>query len=275
MTYPQIEFQTFMHGRPRTCGVVLDIRDTVRAPERAEIGALCARSMHNPAATASGKIALLAADGIHVFQADARQSVRRVWCGNAVAAALAVEASAAARLEVHGPAGRRCTVESRCSGPSIQQTWTFEGSPRIIDREWRGLRVAIVGFLNRYAIVEGPLPDGVTPSEARLELVGASLDAKLAVVDPGRTDVVSFHNAAGEHGAAPLTGLATLGLARLRCSWLAMLLARGSIRHLEGGRRHTQALPRILTSPQGCLRIVMPGLEVALNVPGAEWEMAA
>jgi len=145
-------------------------------------------------------------------------------------------------IKVFGPAGKVFEVALVTRGLYVAQTWTM-APPTCSEDIWLGRRVLRLDVLNPYAILEGPLPAEATPEEARRALVGKNLSAKLAVVQPSPAGAfVSFDNASGAHGAAPMTGLVTLAFAIRLSPWAADVFVDGKISYRTKAGLVTESL---------------------------------
>lgn len=245
-------FTTSFGDRAHTCGVVADWRDSNLEISQSEFAAL-AEAAYRPGAAAFGKIAVLRRDGIAVYQADTKQRVAPAFCGNATAAALLLLCANGESRSVVLAADARYEVNARVDGRTVAQTWLVPDA-QVEQRTWRGHRVLILETLNRYALVVGPLPDGVDAETARRELLGDNIAAKLAVVSASSVaPALAFYNANGRHGAAPQTGLATVALAVRAVPWFAGFFA---VEH---------ALPAVSKTNDGRLAITMPTVAVDLS----------
>jgi hypothetical protein len=241
-------FTTCSGGRPHTCGVVADYRDSDLEISQLDFAALT-DAAYRPDAAAFGKIAVLRRNGIAVYQADARGGIAPAFCGNATAAALCLlRGDGESESTVFG-ANAEYKVKASVNGRNVAQTWIVPES-QVEERTWRGCRVLVLETLNHYALIAGPLPDGIDAETARRELLGTGLAAKLAVVSANNLE---FHNANGRHGAAPQTGLASIALAVRAVPWFADLVA--------GAR----TLPTVSESNDGRLAITMPAVAVDLS----------
>ena len=120
--------------------------------------------------------------------------------------------------------------------------------------------------------MEGPLPAGVTPEQARQALVGETLSAKLAVVQRSPTGAfVSFFNAGGAHGAAPLTGLVTLAIATRRSPWAADVFAEGKLSYRTKAGVVSEQLLAVVGHADGAISVAMPEVIVRLTRLDTEW----
>lgn len=258
-------FTTCHNDLPHTCGVVVDCRDGDDALSELELGAL-ALAAHRPNAAAYGKVAVVRHDGIAVYQADPARGIAPAFCGNATAAAMRfVNADGESRNAVRGAAGVDYEVSAHIRGRAVSQTWIVPPA-NIQERMWRGRRALIVEMLNQYALVVGPLPDGISAETARLELLGPGLAAKLAVVaDASRTPVVEFYNANGRHGAVPQTGVASVALAARSVPWFADLFGDRRIEYRTRGGSAVVDLPAVSPTRDGRLAISMPTVAVDLS----------
>lgn len=263
-------FQTRVAGQARTCGVVAREELIHRPVTFQEIANLRHRAHHNLSASARGKVALLRADGLHTFQTDLDGKVASVWCGNATAAGAVV--LGAPTLTVHGPDGRRCEVEVAVAGKSIGQRWILDEEDSLQEARWRGRPVVQMNALNRYAIV-GELPPEISPENARKELVGDALGAKLIVITTSPAGPVArFFNSNGEHGSLPQTGIASLAIAKARCTWLAALFSLDRVAYRAGTFLRIEALPRVQRCGSNRIQIALPPTEVDLGtaIQGAQ-----
>ena len=257
-------FTTRHDDLPHTCGVVVDCRDRNGELSELELGSL-ALAAHRPDAAAYGKVAIVRPDGISVYQADCARGVAPVFCGNATAAAMRfVNADGESRNAVLGAAGVDYEVSARINGRAVAQTWIVP-QPIVEERVWRGRRALIVELLNRYAVLVGPLPEGISAETARLELLGPGLTSKLAVITGASgAPSVEFYNANGRHGAVPHTGLATVALGVRFVPWFADLIGDTRIEYRARGGPAWVDLPAVSTIRDDRLAISMPTVAVDL-----------
>lgn len=252
-----LAFQTFFEGQPRTRGVLLFAPSLEGALRTDEVRWLNATTQQDTVATARGKVVVVTRRGVQVFQTDAAGRIAPAWCGNATAAAIFALGQARQTFVLHGPDGRRCMVKAAVEGGAVRQVWGV-GAPVFETRTWRGRPLLLTDVFNRYAVIGGPLPARSKPERVRRALCGGGLTGKLAVLDG---EAVEFHVAGGRHGAAPLTGLATLALAARSVGWIRDALAAGLVRyHAPEGERSTPLPPVVAGRSQ--LWITMPELSV-------------
>lgn len=257
-------FTTCHNDVPHTCGVVVDCRDSDDGFSDFDFGAL-AVAAHRPDAAAYGKVAIVRQDGIAVFQADRERGIAPAFCGNATAAAMRfVNADGDSRNAVLGAAGVDYEVSARINGRTVSQTWVVPQA-KIEERTWRGRPTLVVEMLNQYALVVGPLPEGVSAEAARYEILGASLTAKLAVVaSADSTPVVEFYNANGRHGAVPQTGVASIALAARAVPWFADLFGDMRLAYRTRTGSAVVELPAVESVCNGRVAITMPTVAVDL-----------
>lgn len=261
-------FQTSIAGQARTCGVLTWGLD----PNACNARALAAFAHHNINATARGKWANIRAAGGDVFQLGLDGAIARAACGHATAA-LAIGLGQAS-FRVEGPAGRVVDVAARANGSCVSQIWLLDKGD-IAQVTWHGRPVVRINALNSYAIVGGDLPPGISPEQARQELCGDALTTKLMLIT-GSTEgaFAQFFNSNGAHGSAPMTGLASLEIARSRIPWLADLLVDGRISYRSGDRIRTDLLPLAEEAAGDRVRITLPSTEVTFR-PVLTEEIAA
>jgi hypothetical protein len=264
-------FLTRVDGRPRTFGCSI-VRPKHRASELdgLDLARLAAAAVGPADAAARGKVAILGRDDACVLQTAPGTAPVLVWCGHATSA-LALQSairkdSKAGVIRLVGPGRRTARVSFSTAGRRVSQTWRLP-APSYAEDRWRERIVLRMDALNPYAIVLGPLPAGVTPEGARRELVGSALGAKLAIVAkrPTGPAEVTFHNAGGTHGAAPMTGLATLAILSGLSSSLADFVLDRTITYQSQSGPVTTSLPDIRIEADGSVAISMPSVEVRLS----------
>jgi hypothetical protein len=257
-------------AEPRTCGVLY------AASSMAEVAALPYEALaplayHNPAATAAGKVAAIVGREVQVFQVQPGRRAACAWCGNAIAAAAQNLGRNHITFSALGPGGARAEVEALVAGFQVHQAWTMPPA-RARDVSAWGMQAAMIAALNDYAIVLGPLP---APEEAdllRQRLAGKSVAAKLVVVTPAEAaPLVTFYNANGRHGAAPLTGLATLALATRDLPWLRAAIGDGHVIYETRAGLRLEPLPLIDEVAGGRVQFSLPPVSVqTLRIPNTE-----
>lgn len=244
---------------PRTVGQTCMI---VESPPHIAIGeaeavAVCLGGPDEAAAAGAAKEKVVfcnQAGETSVYQADrSNRSAALCACGNATGAAAAMLAQIDPRAEVQQlvtlPDGK---VEV-CGDvrPVSEDSWHVEQS-------WRGVQyqavrtkladrdvVICTGTLNDYVIVR--MEDEVSLDrfnlddaqglwrEARPYGFANPLQSRLVAVAPGGArPAARFYTCGRAHPGAPLTGLATLALARNHADWLACMLKDGAIAHPRG-----------------------------------------
>lgn len=257
------QFLTFENGSPRTSGHVVDRRGKGRRLTDQDLQGMRAAADLRHGVCAFGKVALLTDDAIETFQVTPQGALAPSFCGNSTAAAVAHVGSGQPRaFSVRGAAPDPCVVTARIVDGSVHQTWIVPDSHHT-ELLWNGRRAVLLHWLNNYAIIEGDLPAGITPEQARMELLGAGAGDKLAIVHGARGNTeVTFHNSNGRHGAAPQTGLASIALAARRCDWLADRFGAGIISYQANGEGQRAALPEIIAQPSGRLQFDMSAIRV-------------
>ena len=217
-------------------------------------------------AAAHGKVAHAGRDGVLVLQTMPRAALEVVWCGNATAAVALMSRRKSGCIGLCGPAGKSAFVSFSTMGATVEQFWTLP-SPVYIEERWCGRIVLRCDALNPYAVIFGSLPQGMTPEEARRQLVGPELGTKLAIVTtrPTGQAQVSFHNAGGAHGAAPMTGVATLAILARLSPLMARFIPDGTVTYETKGGPVTTLLPDMRIEANGSVTITMPTVGVRLS----------
>lgn len=259
-------FLTHEAGFPLTYGVVVDRRGEGSLAPDEGLEALAAIANAHPGSCAFGKIAVLAPDGIHTFQAGPDNATQPVFCGNSTAAALAsLGRRDGVSCLVHGMASRPYAVGADIGNGHVTQLWTLPCGG-FEEREWRSHRIIVSHALNDYALVAGGLPEGIDPETARRELLGDCIGGKLAVICPGQgAPLVEFHNANGRHGAVPHTGIATIALAARKVSWLRKMVEGAALTYRSRGEYRIAQLPKVIDDGRGDFKLEMPAIEVTLE----------
>ncbi len=263
--YPWMAFQTLVDGRPRTCGVIVDLREDDRAINFNKLQSLATVAMHNQLASAGGKVAVIRSESISVMQTSVSEKVTPVWCGNATAAAAFYTGNLGeSRFVVHGPSRKCYHADIRIKENKVEQNWVVT-LDKVVECIWRDRRVVFASFLNEYAIVEGPLPNDITPEDARCELVGNCLHAKLAVVSlVGGYPIVEFFNSNGKHGAAPQTGLATIAVAMRSTRWLKSLFRDHLVSYRTTSGIYIENIPVTSAVTNRSICVKMPAVTVEI-----------
>ncbi|MBP2560089.1 hypothetical protein J2857_002858 [Neorhizobium galegae] len=265
-------FETRVNGLLRTTGLLL-IHRSVRASDEIPTGQaklLGRMAQQRPDATAHGKVAILRGRRLSVYQAGPDGGLVRALCGNATAAAIHAHGSASGQLELVGPENVGITAEFHRSGDSVSQVWRI---PDIIvtEFEWNRRRCAHMSGLNRYVLVFDGLPDGIDAETCRRQLSAGHANTKLAVFgDDAAPNHVSFFNATGRHGAAPMTGLASLAVAAEALPHLAACIDGRGITYQTASGREICRLPDVSRGKDGRLRIGMPDVDAFVAPPMSE-----
>jgi hypothetical protein len=258
-------FLTHQRGCPLTFGVVVDRRGEPRELLRDGLAEQARAANRNPGACAFGKVAVLADDGIHTFQANTQGDILPVFCGNSTAAAILRLGKQSFDDTVHGMADRPYRVEARIEDDRVGQRWHLADRP-INERIWRGRQVVTLDHFNDYAIVVGDLPEGVTPDAARCELLGPGHASKLAIIEGDAASLsIEFHNANGRHGAVPQTGVASLALAAHAVPEIARRLSERAVPFMTAFGPSEAALPSVARLDGGCIALDMPQITVDLD----------
>lgn len=268
------KFLTLDGAKPRTFGVVVDLRSQVDPLSMPHLPDFAQIACDHPGAYAFGKIAILAGDGIHTFQATADGEVESAFCGNSTAAAIrAMQTEGPLKASLYGTATEPYGLSARVAGDLVEQTWLFP-APAVHTRDWQGRKVITLRSVNDYAILFGNLPDGMSAQAAREELVGSSPATKLAVVaETGDQPLVEFYNSNGRHGSAPLTGLAAIALAARSLPWVQSCFPTGELKCNAASGERSVSLPVIGSSSQDQVSLEFGQVAVSLEpvlakVPG-------
>lgn len=260
-------FVTNVGGDLRTCGVVVVRPDHDAVDlDGLDLASLAIVADGVPDAAARGKLVIIGKDGVAVFQTKPGLRPELVWCGNGSAAVPLVSKSPETAFDLFGPQGTVVSVTQTLTGSSVEQIWTLPEF-NLVEVDWRGRRALRCEGLNRYAVVLGPLPDGVTPQDARYALAGSGLREKLAIITPSTRGIphVAFHNAHGLHGAAPASGVATLAVLARLTPFIGDHFSAGSLTYDTKAGRVEVPLPDILFEPSGAISVVMPKVDVHLS----------
>lgn len=261
----------FVDGDLRTSGIAV-CRPRRRATDLKglDLAQLTAAAAWQPEAAATGKLLVLGQDGAAVFQTKSGRRPELAWCGNITAAVARLLGADRVAFSVFGPGGGIIDVVQTRDDARVEQAWA---APALQVRHvrWRGLSALISEGLNTYAVVIGEIPAGVSLEQARHELVGDRLSAKLAVVSPrgGEAPMVVFFNGHGRHGAAPATGMAQLSMLGRISPALGHLLKGGLVTFVTKSGPQTVALPKALTMGEGVLTILMPPVDVEISTRAA------
>jgi len=256
-------FQTYEGQRPRTCGVI--VKDAVLSSDR--IRYLSRLAFCYPLSAAAGKLVAFDGSMIRTYQIDAQQTTTvPVYCANATAAALMF--ADAQQATACGPDGEFYQIEGEIDKKklAVSQSWIFESGPKVTSHKWEGIEITIVDFLNWYMLIQGPLPNRITPTIVLQEMVGTRPTAKLALIN--KEGLVEFYCLrSGRHGATPLTGLATIAIAAEQgVKWLSRFLKSPTITYWEAssGREIFGKLPSISNCYGSGIRINLPARGVKL-----------
>ena len=261
-------FETRKDGDVRTTGVVVSCPAISSLDWMAQNHAEFARlAISRPDAAARGKLALYGDDELCVLQVGPRGELTPAFCGNATAAVALAHGRPNGRLRLVAPGGGQVSVDYRCNGNTIMQDWLIPGMT-VDDFVWRSRRCFRVLGLNAYTIITGGLPIGMTADTCRTQLAAGHPNAKLAVLGEGpMPNSVAFFNASGRHGAAPMTGLASLAVVASAKPAFAAQLGERSVTYQTAAGEETYVLPDIGTAEDGRLRISMPIVDAFLSPP--------
>lgn len=259
-------FHTGQRGALRTFGVLLyQPRHSADDLPAADVAFYARAALARPDAAARGKVAVLAADGLLVLQADAHGGLRPALCGNATAAAVLMLPQPRGQLTLIAPNGSRCIAEFSRSGGFVTQNWLI-AAPTVAAFTWRGRTCVRIEGLNSYVVVTGDLPDDLPPEDCMAELTSGRPNAKMAVLARGATRAeVVFYNTSGRHGAAPFTGLANLAIAARVVPEVTRELNGPTVTFQTAQGPETRPMPRIEPAPGGFLRVALPKVEARLT----------
>lgn len=255
-------FETRRHGAVRTFGVILRRLPNAPLALRPREADTCARlALARTDAAARGKVALLGRAEVCVLQAGLRGALRPALCGNAVAAsALALDVPEG-RLRITTNDARDLAVEFHRASNTINQSWLVPGMS-VEEFTWRGRLCFRVSGLNSYTLMTGGLPVGITAETCWMQTAMGQPNAKFAVFgqDAGQNHV-AFYNVSGRHGAAPMTGLASVAIAARASRRFAAILGGQEVTYQAAGGIETVALPEIGHAMDGRLRIDLPRVD--------------
>lgn len=260
-------FLTHVDGCPRTFGCVID-RPTHSACDLQGLDLTWLTSLATGRAdtAARGKLAIVGRDGASVYQTAEGATPVLVWCGHATSALAMLAGGGSGVMRLHGPEGRNIGVFYSATASTVAQSWALQ-APVWSEKGWNGLSVLQCDALNPYSIILGSLPKGVTPEAARRQLAGPDLGSKLAIVSGNSVGPakVAFHNSTGVHGAAPMTGLATLSLLVRLSPPMASAIPGSIVTYDTRDGPVTAELPNIRTGTDGSMSIAMPVVDVSLS----------
>jgi hypothetical protein len=209
---------------------------------------------------------MIGGDGTAVFQTKPGIGPALVWCANGTAPIAVLARDHHKDVTLFGPDGARACLTQSVDGVSVAQRWTL-ATPAVTEIGWQGLIALRSEGLNRYVVLPGPLPEGITPEIARHALAGVGLGAKLVILTPLACDIphIAFHNSHGRHGAAPGTGLAVLALLTHLSPRIEALIPRRLVSYDSKAGRVVTALPHIVLNGDGTVSIDMPVVHVMLS----------
>ena len=259
-------FETKKAESLRTAGIVLHkFKACVSDFSQEEAAAYANVALARKDAAARGKVAVLGYSGLRVFQANAWGELLPALCGNATAAAILSLKTSAGRLQVEGPGAVRVTADFLRSGSTIHQSWLIPGMT-VTEFTWRGRYCVRVLGLNSYTVITGGLPVGMEPETCRVQLADGQPNAKLAVFGNGAAqNHVAFFNASGRHGAAPMTGLASLAVAAHALPQFAARIKAPDITFQTACDCETYTLSPVSRAGDGRLRIALPDVEAFVS----------
>lgn len=259
-------FETRKDGKPRTTGVVLQRRraSITDLPSK-ELATYTQATLARSDAAARGKLAIHGGGELCVLQASPHGDLTPAYCGNATAAVALVQTCASGELKLAAPGGGQVTVKYRCTGSLVTQSWLIP-SMTVKGFTWRNRRCFRVRGLNAYTVVTGGLPVGVSAETCRTQLAAGHPNAKLAVLGEGaERNHVAFFNASGRHGAAPMTGLASLAVAAHASPEFAARLGGRAVTYQTATGIEDYILPGIGVTEDGRLQIALPDVEAFIS----------
>ena len=270
-------FVTYRDGSDRTCGVIVPVSGPGWKASDAHAAYRLLDPFGKRPAAARGKVGFLhdpesSGRYVRVFQA-ASGGAEHVVCGNATAAAACVlysrgvsEPTFVARLP--GSVSRISSKVIRTNiGWTVAARWQLQPI-EIVPTELDDYAAARCQGLNEYLVVVAD--DEAENLVARLtETVRRQgLGAKAAVIEPrSGLPKVSFLNAGGVHGAAPLSGLIVLSQARAAVPAIAAALEGATRVQTAGGT--VEELPFVDAAAGGYVEVLLPDLGVELH--GLNW----
>ena len=259
-------FETRKDGRLRTAGIVLRRRQaTVYDLPPDVIADYVRAALARSDAAARGKVAVLGAGELCVLQASRHGNLTPAFCGNATAAAILLSNKSSGELRLEGPGGSRITSAFRRDGQTISQTWLLP-SVQVSDFTWHGRYCARVCGLNSYVVITGGLPVGMDAETCREQLKKNQPNSKLAVFGHGAAqNHVAFFNVSGQHGAAPMTGLASLAVAAHALPQFAARINAPAITYQTASGLETHLLSTVSRAGDDRLRIALPDVEASIS----------
>lgn len=266
-------FLTTIGQIKKTRGVIIKWSDDDGKPSNNELKVLSNLFLRNTPvdSAARGKMALLQGNVISTFQ-YANSGIKPCWCGNAVAGAFRAfiknQSLVTDTKLIVKNAKRLATVTASLSGNTVFQTWEVPKTSRFINfGECEGHPYVLIDFLNPYVLVDNRHSlVQINQEEAdrlRKKILGERNDGKIAVINKvlNLPPVVDFFTAYGKHGAAPMTGLATLGVAR---EYLQILKTDQISYRLENGSYRLAKLPQLAIN-KSSIRLQMPEVDVLIS----------
>jgi hypothetical protein len=206
-------------------------------------------------------------DSFACYQVKGKK-VDPVFCGNSTAAGAALHCEVTGRKSAAlsvGCDGQAALAETTCvldpEGWLVSQRWSLKPGDTIQETQAAGHRAVSCHLLNDYLVVWGPLQ---TDFESLIAGSGSrsTLRSKVAVIQAGDPlPKVHFLNCNGVHGAAPQTGLATLGLVASRVDWVADLVSNGQIL-TPGG---IEEVPVVSEEAGGSVSMTLPTVRVTFR----------
>lgn len=262
-------FVTLKDGKPRTTGLAVSCPLTSFLTLPTHQQAVYAQlALSRSDAAARGKLAFYDACELSVLQVSPHGDLTPAFCGNAAAAVVLAQGRPTGRMRLATPGSGQVSVDYHRDGNSVTQDWLIP-SMSVEDFTWRGRRVFRVKGMNVYNIVVGGLPVGVSAETCRVQLAAGHPNAKLAVLGDGPECChVAFYNASGRHGAAPMTGLASLAVVASASPAFAAHLGELTVTYQTAAGEETFKLPEIGTAEDGRLRVAMPHVDAFLSPLG-------
>jgi hypothetical protein len=244
-------------------------------------------NQNNLQATARGKVFFLGThNGILTcccYQVK-KHDAQLVFCGNCTAAAMVMVSQILDQREFaiqYLCEGELITIEAhvRSAGGSaggsagnawsVSQHYNMHGAVVGQQAMFDGHDAVFCSVLNPYLIINGPTQTDIEELLAKLYETSRTVNEKVAVVETasraaGGIPKVTFYNCNGRHGAAPMTGVASLALMARQVGWLGESMAGGKIQTPSS----IEKLPTIVSSSwqnQTHFAIEMPQTNVMLN----------
>ncbi len=279
-SFPGAAFATTRGGVLRTVGLCCVL--PARSPKLEQWSASDAQAVsrlfdpfpENRKAAARGKLVLIDQGGdANGYRALCYQvkdnSAEAVWCGNSMSATAALLARHGGKsdftfdvLSQNVPAKARARVTQKGHRYAVQEEWAFDQRADVEHKTVNGFEAVQCTFLNPYLVLKAPIATDASKIFTDFAAIHGPQQSRVLVVDPSTTPCGAyFYNCNGRHGAAPMTGLITLGYLRTQVKWIADAIKNDEIMTPSG----VEYVPEVSLQGAKGVAATLPDVDVELH----------